>query len=100
MNQIDLAGRIAVVTGGARGIGLGIATRLHQSGAAVMLWDRDAASVAAGAASLGDAARVGTAVVDVTDAASIAAAVEMTRKRFGKIDILVNNAGITGGNKK
>src|SRR4051794_27755618 len=99
MNQIDLAARVAVVTGGGRGIGLGIATRLRQSGAAVMLWDRDEAGLTAGAASIGGE-RVGTAAVDVTSASSIDAAVAATRARFGKIDILVNNAGITGGNKK
>jgi 3-oxoacyl-[acyl-carrier protein] reductase len=90
MNRIDLVGRVAVVTGGARGIGLAIAARLQASGAQVAIWDLAAASLA-------DAASYN---VDVTDEASIAAAAEATRGRFGKLDILVNNAGITGGNAK
>ena len=98
MNQIDLAGRVAVVTGGARGIGLAIAQRLLASDAAVALWDRDAAAVERTVAELaaGDAAFAVS--VDVTAAASVAAAAAATMRRFGKIDILVNNAGITGGN--
>ena len=90
MNKIDLAGRVAVVTGGARGIGQAIAQRLQASGAAIAIWDRAPASLA-GAASF---------TVDVTDEASVVAAAEATRGRLGKIDILVNNAGITGGNAK
>jgi len=90
MNQIDLADRVAVVTGGARGIGRAIAERLMASGARVALWDRDVASLA-GAVSL---------TVDVADEASVAGATEATRRQLGKIDILVNNAGITGGNAK
>ena len=100
MNRIDLAGRAAVVTGGARGIGLAIAARLLESGARVALWDRDAATLKEGAASLKAGDQVATAVVDVTNEASIGAATEAARARFGKIDILVNNAGITGGNAK
>jgi 3-oxoacyl-[acyl-carrier protein] reductase len=90
MNQIDLADRVAVVTGGARGIGRAIAERLKASGARVALWDREVASLA-GAASF---------IVDVADEASVEKAVEATRRQLGKIDILVNNAGITGGNAK
>jgi NAD(P)-dependent dehydrogenase (short-subunit alcohol dehydrogenase family) len=94
MNRIDLAGRAAVVTGGARGIGRAIAERLLASGAQVALWDRDAATLEQAGA--GDA--VLSVVVDVTDEASVETAAAATRARFGKIDILVNNAGITGGN--
>ena len=90
MNRIDLAGRVAVVTGGARGIGQAIGARLQASGAKLAVWDLAAAS-------LPDAASYN---VDVTDEASVAAAAEATRARFGRIDILVNNAGITGGNAK
>jgi 3-oxoacyl-[acyl-carrier protein] reductase len=90
MNQIDLAGRVAVVTGGARGIGQAIAQRLHASGARIAIWDRETATL--------DGALAIT--VDVADEASVTAAAEATRRQFGKIDILINNAGITGGNAK
>ncbi len=88
MNQIDLAGRVAVVTGGARGIGRAIAERLLASGAKVGVWDQTAVS----------ADGLLAVRVDVTDEASVAAGAKATLARFGKIDILVNNAGITGGN--
>jgi 3-oxoacyl-[acyl-carrier protein] reductase len=98
MNVIDLNGRIAVVTGGARGIGFAAAQKLLASGAAVALWDADQAALAGAAASLKQSDRVRAAMVDVTDEASIATAVDALIADFGKIDILVNNAGITGGN--
>ncbi len=100
MNQIDLAGRVAIVTGGARGIGLAIAGRLLGSGARVMLWDRDPATLDAAVKKLAAGDAVDTVAMDVTDVASVDAAAVATRRRFGKIDILVNNAGITGGNAK
>jgi NAD(P)-dependent dehydrogenase (short-subunit alcohol dehydrogenase family) len=98
MNAIDLDNRTAIVTGGARGIGYAIAQRLLESGAAVALWDMDAAAVERAAATLRDSGRVTMAVVDVTDEASIASATTALLRDAGKIDILVNNAGITGGN--
>ncbi|MGA2892403.1 MAG: SDR family NAD(P)-dependent oxidoreductase [Xanthobacteraceae bacterium] len=98
MNAIDLNGRTAVVTGGARGIGFAVAQKLHASGAAVALWDIDAAALGKAAASLQASGRVHTAVVDVTDEQSIAGAVGVLIRDAGKIDILINNAGITGGN--
>src|SRR6266852_8293646 len=100
MNQIDLQGKSAVVTGAARGIGFAVVQRLLASGARCSLWDNNAAALAAAATKLGDADRVHTAVVDVTDEARIAAAVEDVRTRFGTIDLLVNNAGIAGVSKK
>ena len=100
MNQIDLAGRVAVVTGAARGIGRAIAERLLASGAKVALWDRDAAALVMTIAEVGAVDTVNGTGVDVTDEGSIDAAVSATLARFGKIDILVNNAGITGGNAK
>jgi len=98
MNVIDLKGRTAIVTGAARGIGFAVARKLLASGAAVALWDVDAAALAPAAALLKAAGGVGAAIVDVTDAASIGGAVDALIRDFGKIDILVNNAGITGGN--
>jgi 2-dehydro-3-deoxy-L-rhamnonate dehydrogenase (NAD+) len=98
MNQIDLKGRIAVVTGGARGIGYAAAQRLLASGASVALWDVDAAALNEAVASLKQSGRIHAAVVDVTDEASIADAVDALIGETGKIDILINNAGIAGGN--
>jgi NAD(P)-dependent dehydrogenase (short-subunit alcohol dehydrogenase family) len=93
MNQIDLANRVAVVTGGARGIGFAAAERCARSGAKVALWDRDGAEAAARRI----AGAIGCAV-DVTDEAAVAAALALTEKRLGPIDILVASAGITGPN--
>jgi 2-dehydro-3-deoxy-L-rhamnonate dehydrogenase (NAD+) len=98
MNQIDLKGRTAIVTGGARGIGYAAAQRLLASGASVVLWDIDAAALEQAVASLKATSRVHAAVVDVTDETSIAKAVEALIGETGKIDILINNAGIAGGN--
>ena len=79
MNQLDLKGRTAVVTGGLIGIGAAIVQRLQASGAKVAVWD------------LNDADKT-----DVTDAAAIQRALDKTLKQLGRIDILVNNAGIAG----
>jgi 3-oxoacyl-[acyl-carrier protein] reductase len=102
MNAIDLKNRSAIVTGGARGIGFASAKRMLASGAAVLLWDADAAALDEAAAVLKSQGksdgRVHAARVDVTNDAVIARAVEGALRDFGKIDILVNNAGITGGN--
>ncbi len=98
MNAIDLKGRTAIITGGARGIGFAAAQKMLVSGAAVALWDIDAAALANAAASLKAGGRVHAAIVDVTEEASIANAVGALIRDFGKIDILVNNAGVTGGN--
>jgi 2-dehydro-3-deoxy-L-rhamnonate dehydrogenase (NAD+) len=97
MNAIDLNNRTAIVTGGARSIGFAAAQKMLASGAAVALWDIDADALGKAAATL-KGGRVYTAVVDVTDEASIGQAVEALKRDAGKIDILVNNAGITGGN--
>ncbi len=92
MNKIDLEGRIAVVTGGTRGIGYAIAERFAASGAKLALWDLDGAE---------NSARTLTGAgfaVDVSDEKSVTAARDATLARFDKIDILVNSAGITGPN--
>ena len=90
------AGRKAVVTGGASGIGLTVATRLAAEGAAVAIWDVNKETVARAAGGLGQAA-IGTAV-DVTDYAAVDAAAIATHEQLGGIDILVCSAGITGPN--
>ncbi|MDT7950431.1 MAG: SDR family NAD(P)-dependent oxidoreductase [Acetobacteraceae bacterium] len=96
MNHLDLNGRVAVVTGGARGIGRAIAERMQRSGATVALWDRDGEAATSTAAAFAGSASAH--VVDQTDEAGIRRAADETLERHGKIDILVNNAGITGGN--
>ena len=98
MNQIDLKGRVAVVTGGAQGIGYAVAERMLNSGAAVVLWDIDAARLTEAENALGKLGKVTTSIVELTMAADIDAATADAVKAHGKIDILVNNAGITGGN--
>ena len=98
MNTIDLKGRTAIITGGARGIGFAAAQRLLASGAAVALWDIDASALAKASGELAKNGRVHAAVVELTDEASIRKAADALIRDAGKIDILVNNAGITGGN--
>lgn len=99
MNRIDLQGRAAVVTGGARGIGFAIARRFLASGATVALWDMDAAAIEAAKKELGAGASVHGEALDITDDAKVAAATAASEKALGRIDILVNNAGITGPNR-
>ena len=100
MNQIDLKNRIAVVTGGAQGIGYAIAARLLESGASVSLWDRDAELLKTAAAQLSAKGTVSIEVVDVSDEESVAIATSSTATKQGRIDILVANAGIAGPNHK
>ena len=98
MNQIDLKGRVAVITGGAQGIGYAVAERMLKSGAEVVLWDIDAVRLADAENVLGALGKVSTSIVELTMAPDIDAAAADAVKAHGKIDILVNNAGITGGN--
>lgn len=100
MNQIDLKDRVAIVTGGARGIGYAIAERMLRSGASVCLWDIDAGALDAAKAELSVLGKVHAATVDLTSISSVEAATASTLGAFGKIDILVNNAGIAGANAK
>jgi 3-oxoacyl-[acyl-carrier protein] reductase len=96
VNDIDLKGRPAVVTGAAQGIGFSIATRLLASGARVSLWDRDAALLEQARGELAGSGDVHGVVVDVTDADDVSRAAEETAAALGGIDIMVNNAGIAG----
>ena len=98
MNQLDLNNRVAVITGGAQGIGLATAQRMLKSGAAVVLWDVDAERLAQAGAALQALGKVSTTVVELTDEASVRHATQAAIDAHGAIDILVNNAGITGGN--
>ncbi|SAK57473.1 Short-chain dehydrogenase/reductase SDR [Caballeronia hypogeia] len=101
MNRIDLANRVVIVTGGARGIGLAVAERALESGADVALWDVDGERLARTSAELSAKHRerkVSDAVVELTEEASVDAAAKQTLAAHGRIDVLVNNAGITGGN--
>ena len=100
MNQFDLSGRRAVVTGGARGIGRAIAERFLASGARVSLWDVDAAVLAAAARELAPGGGVHTVPGDVANVAQVEQAAAATRNELGGIDILVANAGIAGPNFK
>jgi 3-oxoacyl-[acyl-carrier protein] reductase len=93
MNQLDLQGRHAVITGGAAGLGLAIGQRMLDSGATLTLWDRDAQALAAACKSLGPKA---TGVqVDVASHASVVQALAQTAQ---PVHVLVNSAGITGPN--
>lgn len=98
MNNYDLKGRVAIVTGGARGIGLAIVKRMLDSGASVAIWDIDEARLGATAAALGDRGTVSAHSVELVDEAAVELAAKRTVEKHGKIDILVNNAGISGGN--
>jgi len=98
MNRLDLNGRVAVVTGGARGIGLATARRIVQSGGAVSIWDMDPARTEESRAALAADGNVTAQVLDLTDEVAVAEATRKTVAAHGKLDILVNNAGITGGN--
>jgi len=93
----DFSGQSAVVTGGARGIGLAVAKRLSDSGASVSLWDADSDKLAEVAPGFPDG-RIHTAAVDVTDDASVDRAAAEVEREFGRIDILVASAGIAGPN--
>ncbi len=90
------AGRVAVVTGGGRGIGLAVARRLAARGARLCLWARGEAALDAAAAELGSLTEVETARVDVGSEAEVRAATRAAMAQFGRIDILVNNAGVLG----
>ena len=95
MQAETFKGRTAVVTGGARGIGLACAAKIAAGGGRIALWDRDMDRARQSAASLGDAIAV---EVDVTSEQSLMDAVTATEKQLAPADILVASAGITGPN--
>lgn len=88
----DLTGGVAIVTGGGRGIGAGIARRLREAGAKVAILDREAALASRVAAEIGGFA----APADITSEAGVATAVAEVSQALGPVTILVNNAAITG----
>lgn len=96
MELFDLTGKVAIVTGGNGGIGLGMARGLAKAGAAVAVVGRNAEKSAAAAAELESLSGAGTLAVeaDVSNGDAVAAMVERVAAEFGQVDILVNNAGI------
>ena len=93
MATLELEGRVALITGAARGIGLGTAKALHSRGASVVLVDLDASETARAAAGVGQ--RTLAVEGDVTECASLDAAVAAAVERFGRLDVAVANAGIS-----
>ncbi len=95
MNQYDFKDRVAVITGGANGIGAAVAERIVQSGGRVAIWDLDVSDLDARVSALA-ADAVLTVGVDVSDLASVEAAMATTEAGFGGVDVLINSAGIAG----
>jgi NAD(P)-dependent dehydrogenase (short-subunit alcohol dehydrogenase family) len=96
MNQIDLAGQTAVVTGGAQGLGFAMAKRIVASGAKVSLWDMDQGLLAEAVAELGAAASF--VIVNIADAEAVAEAHRQSERELGPVSIVVNSAGVAGAN--
>jgi NAD(P)-dependent dehydrogenase (short-subunit alcohol dehydrogenase family) len=98
MHMFDLTGRVVVITGGNRGIGLGMARGVADAGASVSVWGRDAERNAAAVDELVALGADAHAVaVDVADEAAVDAAMAATLERFGRVDSLFANAGTSSG---
>src|SRR5258706_2412458 len=101
MSIFDLSGRVAVVTGGNGGIGLGIAQALNAAGCTVSIWGRNADKNASAAATLAKGpGKVDTRVCDVSDPVSVKATTKATLDTFGRVDGCFANAGIGGGGRR
>lgn len=98
MNVYDLKDRVAIVTGGAQGIGLAVTNRILGSGGKVSIWDRDRPLLDKTVAALAAGDRVQGLSVDIADLAAVESATKQTLGQFGKIDILINNAAVVGPN--
>lgn len=96
VNTVDLSGRIAVVTGGAQGIGLAVARRLMASGASVAIWDIDHAAMETAAKELSALGRAEAFECDQSRIEAVDRAAGETERALGPVDLLVNNAGIAG----
>lgn len=97
-NAIDLTGRVAVVTGGAQGIGLALGQRFIASGAKLVVWDIDEANMRDARIQFSNSDSVLMQRVDIADYDSVQAGLDATLAATGRIDILVNNAAIVGPN--
>ena len=96
MNSYDFRDQVAVITGGAQGIGYAVAQRMIENGATVVLWDFDAKRAETSAKKL-DATAIHC---DISDWDSVRAATKATESQFDRIDILVNSAGLAGTNAR
>src|SRR5258708_34212513 len=101
MNIFDLTGRVAVITGGNGGIGLGIAQALASAGCNVSIWGRNAEKNKAAAATMAAGpGKVDTRICDVSDPTSVREAMKAALDPFGRVDGCFANAGIGGGGRR
>ncbi len=98
MNRYDFEDRVAVVTGGAQGIGRAVSERILASGGKVSIWDRDGELLKQTVAEIGKPRQVDGLEADIADCAAVERAASVTLARFEKIDVLINNAAIVGPN--